>query len=70
MKKTIFVILCIFYCIPKSALAHPGHGHKEWEYSLIHFLVEPVHWAVGVALTACIAVTIVYYTQRKLKAKQ
>ncbi len=43
--------------VPTIAAGHPGHG-VEPHTSLLHYISEPVHWALGVLLIVACLVSI------------
>ena len=48
MKRQLALIAIIMSMLPATvATAHPGHGHGGNDSSLLHYLTEPMHLAVG-----------------------
>jgi urease accessory protein len=45
--------------VPWAASAHPGHGHGDG-WSLLHFVLEPVHGGAGILLAACLLAAIAW----------
>lgn len=36
--------------VSSIAVAHPGHGYISGDFSLVHYLIEPVHMVTGLSL--------------------
>ncbi|VAX35256.1 hypothetical protein MNBD_UNCLBAC01-1714 [hydrothermal vent metagenome] len=53
--KTLLLFLIIL-SVPSIVIAHPGHGLERELFSLLHYLIEPVHLAIGIALGSVIAI--------------
>jgi hypothetical protein len=65
MKKFIAVSLMIFVAfLPEVLLAHPGHGGHEGGYTIIHYIVEPMHAIVTLG-SIVVAIVLVRYSRKK-----
>lgn len=69
MKKSLPVLFLICFAMPSVVLAHPGHGRKEWEFSLIHYLLDPVHFIPGFVFVGCIFFVILRLKKANTKNK-
>jgi hypothetical protein len=68
MKKFIAVSLMIFVAfLPEVLMAHPGHGGHEGGYTIIHYLVEPMHAVVTIG---CIVAVIAFVRYSRKKVQQ
>lgn len=57
----VVLVLCV---VPMPAFAHPGHGTTEpdgWQ----HYLTEPLHVAITIALTAIVVASWFGYRRRR-----
>lgn len=69
MKKYIAVLSLLILCLPLFTQAHPGHGDTDG-YTIIHYIVEPVHalvWVPAITAIACIIRYITRYDNKKVK---
>lgn len=51
MRKLLPFASVLFLLIPMLVTAHEGHGSTEG-YTITHYVVEPVHFAIPVLLIA------------------
>ena len=63
MRKLLPFASVLFLLIPMFVTAHEGHGSTEG-YTITHYVVEPVHFAIPVLLIA----GIVFLVLRMRKA--
>jgi hypothetical protein len=63
MRKLLPFASVLFLLIPMLVTAHEGHGSTEG-YTITHYVVEPVHFAIPVLLIA----GIVFLVLRMRKA--
>lgn len=65
MKRFSFVIFLIAL-LPFFSYAHEGHGHTSG-YTIIHYLIEPVHL---IALVIIAGGILVYVDHLRIKRKK
>lgn len=61
--RLVTLVLCL---VPMPAFAHPGHGTtapEGWQ----HYLTEPLHVAVTIALTAIVVASWFGYRRRRTR---
>jgi hypothetical protein len=72
MQKVVWYLFGISMALGSApaVLAHPGHGKDGGSYGLLHYLSEPEHMGVGLALIGLVAAGV-YLTKRiSSKTKQ
>ncbi len=67
MRKLLPFASVLFLLIPMLVTAHEGHGSTEG-YTITHYMVEPVHFAIPVLLIAGIAF-LVFRMRKAVKNK-
>jgi hypothetical protein len=68
MKNFIAISFMIFIAfLPEVLLAHPGHGGHEGGYTIIHYIVEPMHAVVTIG---CIVAAIAFARYSRKKEQQ
>ncbi len=72
MKKIIwfFLVLSIVFGSSSIVIAHPGHGHNGGSFSLLHYLGEPIHFGVGIALVGIIVAGIYWFKRNTSRTNQ
>jgi hypothetical protein len=64
MKKIAFALMLVVLALPTFTLAHPGHG-ETGGYTIIHYLVEPVHAIVTIGIIVTIIAFTMYVNKNK-----
>ena len=54
-----------FFGLVNVALGHAGHGHPEIQSGVLHYVVNPSHFAPGLAVCAIIAVSGLFLAARR-----
>ncbi len=70
MKKIASIVAMILITfLPKSLMAHPGHGgHDDSGYTITHYLFEPMHAVV--TISCIVFATVVFlFIRKKEKSK-
>ncbi len=72
MKNIIlyFLGLSIVCGASSVVIAHPGHGHNGGSFSLFHYLSEPVHFGITIALIGLIVVGIYWFRRNISRINQ
>ena len=51
-KRFKFALTIMGFVFMSVAAAHPGHGHSGGDFSLMHYLSDPLHIVMGLFLVA------------------
>ena len=58
MKRLLPFVSVLFILMPMLVTAHEGHGSTEG-FTITHYMVEPVHFALPLLLIAGIAFLVI-----------
>lgn len=64
MLKRLFVLLLIL--IPTLGVAHPGHGKEGGNFSLLHYLSEPLHLISGIVVLSIFVLLCTRFLSKRL----
>jgi hydrogenase/urease accessory protein HupE len=65
MTKRVAAIGLVWLALVSRAAAHPGHGHGGGDFSLTHYLTEPMHLSVAIPLLMLVALIATRVTRAR-----
>lgn len=64
-RKNSLIGVSGFFGLVNVALGHAGHGHPEIQSGVLHYVLNPSHFAPGLATCAVLAVGGMFLASRR-----
>jgi len=58
------------FFVTSTAVAHTGHGHGGGDFSLLHYLSDPMHMVAGLSLAAALLTAIVWTRHKRHRSRR